>query len=1104
MAEEKEKSERDHASEEETSIEKLLREREKLDAQLKDKFSQNVTVMFTDIKGSTTFFETYGDIEGRLMVQKHNEMLFPIITSSSGRVIKTIGDAIMAAFEAPEGAVRAAIGMQQQLLEYNRSKKDKKDQIHIRIGINTGEGLVEKSDIYGDVVNVAARVESLTEPDDILVSGPVYEHVRKTDDIICRYASQTKVKGKEEPIEVYRVVWGEEEAVGGLTRSAAAAQRVSRRRRELTRRLEIDISREAETLRITASEKTDKGGSTIRPYEEMRISLSQIEALCQEVIGLLNRANTRGKVSKDILAKLRDVGQVLFDNLLSAKAKETLRSSSVNDLVFYIEDTLVQIPWELLYDGEQFLCQKFNMGRIVKTKREVFNIKQRMLSRPLKMLIVSDPRGDLENSFKEGQIIREQMDSNASFISANQRSGQISAAYIKEKIRNFDMVHYAGHADYDTEDPSNSGWLLEGGKFTSADIVKLIGGKPMPSLVFSNACQSGQTEEWKLGEGYNQKIFGLANAFLLAGVQHYVGTFWEILDEPGARFAEEFYRAMMEGASIGEAMRQARAFLIKEYGEDTIVWASYLLYGDPGFNYFDFADEAEDEAAEPAGRHQELREAAQLRSTSGETVSFDRAAAAPSNTKVMAIAVAAVVVLAVAFVFFFTRQGKEGGTDDPYVQAYTLLHQGKITDARRSFEALPQDDPRRFEGIAAVFYELGDTKTSLEMAGKTLEAAPYNMYAAVIRGHVLFSQGKLDEALKEYSAAADRKGGARWQKAEAYNGIARIYSSRGDMQKAAEYYAKAAESNPASSEIFTNQAFAMQRMGNAAGAMDSFQKAVQANQQDSFASVMLADAMKKKKAQDDAARSERIDKLVGELVSSFKAGGAAKAPADDWTSKPATISFINIASKGAPAEREGEDDYFMLKVSSMLQDSGRVQIVERELLDKLLEELKLSSTALVDQNTSLTLGRILAARVIATGTIMRYNQDIQVSIRLTDTETTSLKGAVTESAKDIEKLAESVTQKMLDKIKKGYPIRGAVQSLEGAQVVLSFGPGAGVQDGMEFKVLQEVKREKGFPPLYRPVGSVTIASVSGDSAFATVRDQAEQFKPGFKVEQIVR
>jgi tetratricopeptide (TPR) repeat protein len=807
-------------------------------------------------------------------------------------------------------------------------------------------------------------------------------------------------------------------------------------------------------------------------------------------------------VSKEILAKLRDVGQVLFDTLLSAKAKEALRSSSVNDLVFHIEDTLVQIPWELLYDGRQFLCQKFNMGRIVKTKREVFNIRQRMLSRPLKMLIVSDPRGDLENSGREGRLIREQLDRNTAFISANQRSGQITPAYIMEKIRNFDLVHYAGHADYDTADPANSGWLLEGGKFTSADIVKLIGGKPMPALVFCNACQTGQTQEWKLGSGYNQKIFGLANAFLLAGVQHYVGTFWEILDEPGAGFAVEFYRAMTEGASIGEAIRQARLLLIKQYGEDTIVWASYMLYGDPGFSYFDFAEEEAGQEAAGAAP-QDFKEAAQLRSASDETVSFARPAAA-SRRFVGAVA-AAVVLLVIAGILLVLQRTKEpAGDADPYLKAYGLLHAGRSQEARLGFEGLPQTDPRHFEGLAAVFYELGDTKTALEMCSRALALAPYNVYSAVIKGNILFSQGKLDEALQEYSAAIERKGGISWQHAEACNGIARIHSSRGDMQLAAEFYARAAAHNPASAEIFSNQAVALQRTGNSAGALDALQKATQANPGDRLASVMLADTLRRQKADEDKARQERVDRLVSELAASFKAGTARTAAGDTWTSKPVAISFLNFASKGAPAEREGEDDYFLLQLSALLQESGSVQIVERELLDSLLAELKLSSTELVDPATSLKLGRILSARVIATGTLMRYNRDIQLSLRLTDTETTLLKGAVTAADKDLEQLSRTAAQKILEKIKAAYPLRGVITAVSGNQAVLNIGAAAGVQDGMQFRVLEEAKAEKGALPLLRPAGTVTVASVSQDSAAATGGDQAPGLKPGLKVEQIIR
>ncbi|MCX5894598.1 MAG: CHAT domain-containing protein [Proteobacteria bacterium] len=1086
------------------NIEKLLAERKKIDDMLKEKFTKQVTVMFTDIKGSTSFFESRGDIEGRLMVQKHNDLMFPLIQKSQGRVIKTIGDAIMAAFEDPVMAVRAATEMQLSLSAYNTGK-NAKEQIHIRIGINSGEGIVESQDIFGDVVNVAARVESLCDADQILISSPVYDAVRKTDDIICRYVSQAQVKGKEEALEVYRVVWGEEDMVAGATRSglAATAQKAAKKKREVRKRLEMDITREGNNLKITSVVRTEKESASLRPYEEMHVSMAKIEERCQEVITVLNRANTRGRVSKDILAKLRDVGQVLFDTLLTAKAKEAIRATLVQDLVFNIEDTLVQIPWELLYDGEQFLCQKFNMGRIVKTKRSVVNIKTREMARPLKMLILSDPRGDLKSAFEEGRLIREEMDKSPSLVNANQRSGQITADYIMEKLRNFDIVHYAGHADYETDDPSNSGWLLDGGKFTSSDIMKLVGGRPMPALVFSNACQSGQTEEWKLGPKYSEKIYGLANAFLLSGVQHYVGTFWEVLDEPSARFAEKFYQFMMEGAPIGEALRNARLFLIREYGEDTIVWASYMLYGDPGANYFDFAEEAEAEEEEP------LREAigtAQLRSTSRDTVYFDELQATKIKRRRLAVGAVVAVLLVIGIFFFVQWQRGRELAQDPYLMAYSLLHANQAERAQRSFEQLPANDYRRFEGLAAVFYEAGDTDKALEMSAKAIEMNPDNVYAHVISGNILFSQGKLDEAAREYEKATQQKRGASWQKAEAFNGLGRIYSAQGDVEKSLTYYGQAASFNPESSVIYTNQGVAFEKRGNIAEAASYYQKAVKANPQDPIALSLLADVQKKQQGAEDKSRQERIDKLIGELVESHKKASPAKTPEDAWTSKPITLSFVNFQQKGSLSIREGEDQFFQLKLNAILQEGGRVQILERELLDKLLEELKLSTTDLVDPKKALEVGKILAARLIATGSLMRYGKDLQASIRLTETETTSLKAAIAETEKDINQLAEKTARQIQEKLAKAYPVRGFITSLEGNQLALNIGSEVGVKPGMELKVLEEEKAAdaKQLPGRFREIGTIQITAVTDKTAAAAPGKDTRGAAKGMRVEEVIR
>src|SRR5687768_14108293 len=132
-------------------LEELLETRKLADQEL-EKMRTAVTILFSDIKGSTSYFERKGDVEGLAMLQRHNTLLFPCVEREGGRVIKTIGDAIMACFEDPVAAVKAAIGMQ-QALERDRVTMPDDEQIHIRVGLHTGLGLLKDNDVYGDVVN---------------------------------------------------------------------------------------------------------------------------------------------------------------------------------------------------------------------------------------------------------------------------------------------------------------------------------------------------------------------------------------------------------------------------------------------------------------------------------------------------------------------------------------------------------------------------------------------------------------------------------------------------------------------------------------------------------------------------------------------------------------------------------------------------------------------------------------------------------------------------------------------------------------------------------------------------------------------------------------
>ncbi len=98
-----------------------------------------------------------------------------------------------------------------------------------------------------------------------------------------------------------------------------------------------------------------------------------------------------------------------------------------------------------------------------------------------------------------------------------------------------------------------------------------------------------------------------------------------------------------------------------------------------------------------------------------------------------------------------------------------------------------------------------------------------------------------------------------------------------------------------------------------------------------------------------------------------------------------------------------------------------------------------------------------------------------------------------------------MVKKILEKLKVGYPIRGAVLTVAGGRIMLNVGASAGVQSGMEFKVFEELPADRNTRPAYRHAGTLTIAAVSEDGATATAAQPPEGgIKPGCRVEQIVR
>jgi len=137
----------------------------------------NLTFLFTDLRGSTALYESIGDFAAYDLVRAHFRVLGEIIDAEGGAVVKTIGDAIMATFTSPGGAVAASLRMREAMGRLNAGRPG--ESLILKIGIHSGPCLSvnsnERQDYFGRTVNIASRVQELATADGILLAGPAIE-----------------------------------------------------------------------------------------------------------------------------------------------------------------------------------------------------------------------------------------------------------------------------------------------------------------------------------------------------------------------------------------------------------------------------------------------------------------------------------------------------------------------------------------------------------------------------------------------------------------------------------------------------------------------------------------------------------------------------------------------------------------------------------------------------------------------------------------------------------------------------------------------------------------------------------------------------------------
>lgn len=171
-----------------------------------EKSEVQLAILFADVSGSTRLYEKLGDNEALHAVDRCLKRMERAVHGFRGRIVKTIGDEVMAVFPGADDAFQAATEMQQRISDLPPVSGV---QLAIRVGFHFGPAIEEGGDVFGDSVNTAARLAGLSKPGQVLISAQTQTALSPLLQLSTRDLDQMAVKGKAEELRVFEVIWQE-------------------------------------------------------------------------------------------------------------------------------------------------------------------------------------------------------------------------------------------------------------------------------------------------------------------------------------------------------------------------------------------------------------------------------------------------------------------------------------------------------------------------------------------------------------------------------------------------------------------------------------------------------------------------------------------------------------------------------------------------------------------------------------------------------------------------------------------------------------------------------------------------------------------------------
>ncbi|TAL37032.1 MAG: adenylate/guanylate cyclase domain-containing protein [Spirochaetes bacterium] len=170
---------------------------------------KDLTILFTDLKGSTDLYERIGDLQAFSLINQHFDSLGKVIAELDGAIVKTMGDAIMAVFMSPTSGLEAGFRMLKAINFFNELHQSR--DLILKIGLHRGATIAitsnDRLDYFGQTVNIASRVQSLAEADEIYITKDIHEYPGIPDMLRDKqvYPQDAQLKGIQRKVKVYKI-----------------------------------------------------------------------------------------------------------------------------------------------------------------------------------------------------------------------------------------------------------------------------------------------------------------------------------------------------------------------------------------------------------------------------------------------------------------------------------------------------------------------------------------------------------------------------------------------------------------------------------------------------------------------------------------------------------------------------------------------------------------------------------------------------------------------------------------------------------------------------------------------------------------------------------